>query len=165
MQTEEILIVINIFDVHKNQQPPRRHLEFLPESKIRIHFLFIFRNINKFTCSFVLFHVFCMIVCTGKLYTEIISSDLRIYLNLVFLAGIVVPRYLSTGADPYVPWLTQISEIGVWGSGLARKIESKVLWASPAGRFSKKLLMKLNKTTDTAGPSYLWDSCAKFLVL
>ena len=72
-----------------------RHVDIssvLPESKFRIHFLFIFRNINKFTCSFVLFHVFCRIVCTGKLYTEIISSDLRIYLNLVFLAGIVVPR-------------------------------------------------------------------------
>jgi len=75
----------------------RRHVDIssvLPESKFRIHFLFIFRNINKFTCSFVLFHVFCRIVCTGKLYTEIISSDLRIYLNLVFLAGIVVPREL-----------------------------------------------------------------------
>ena len=92
MQTEEILIVINIFDVHKNQQPPHRHLEFLPESKFRIHFLFIFRNVNKFTCSFVLFNLFCMIVCTGKLYTEILSWDLRIYLNLVILAGIVEPR-------------------------------------------------------------------------
>ena len=54
-------------------------------------FLFIFRNINKFTCSFVLFHLFCMLVCTEKLYTEILSSDLRIYLNLVILAGIIWP--------------------------------------------------------------------------
>ena len=33
-----------------------------------------------------------MLVCTEKLYTEILSSDLRIYLNLVILAGIMHPR-------------------------------------------------------------------------
>ena len=36
-----------------------------------------------------------MLVCTEKLYTEILSSDLRIYLNLVILAGIVEPRMVQ----------------------------------------------------------------------
>ena len=38
--TEEILKMINIFDVHKNQHAQRRHHEFVPESKFRIHIPF-----------------------------------------------------------------------------------------------------------------------------
>ena len=59
-----------------------------------------------------------------------------------------------TGADLHMPCLTQISEIGVWGSGLARKIGAKILWASPAGRFSKKGIVESDNRRDTAGPSY-----------
>ena len=122
-----------MLDVHKNQQPPPRHLEFLPESKIRIHFLFIFRNINKFTCSFVLFHLFCMLVCTEKLYTEILSSDLRIYLNLVILAGIMHPRgYFRTQVKSKIPGQYEIyfADTSINKSALGRVnsiVNSKVL--------------------------------------
>ena len=63
----KVRIMIDIFDVHKNQQPQHRHLEFVPEFKFRIQFLFILRHVHKCTCNFVLFHLFCMTVYTGKL--------------------------------------------------------------------------------------------------
>ena len=60
-------IIYDPLNVHKNQQAQHRHLEFVPEFKFRIQFLFILRHVHKCTCNFVLFHLFCMTVYTGKL--------------------------------------------------------------------------------------------------